>query len=212
MSQGPSSKFGSVKEATCEPKLSRTSSEPWSTPTWPGSMHMPVGDGRLPTSTNPCRNTARAVVSPSPGGGSIGPWKKSDCSPPGVILTIVLPVPCVLPLLLKLETRMSPGESGPPFGNPGGTKATPYGFISEIAGTVEILNPGTAGRFGISGWCLMSTAEAELHNSRNEAPAAVHEKTNRFIIFSSFRWDAKLLIQLVKRLSKICSAAENSHR
>src|SRR5271165_951309 len=44
----------------------------------------------------------------------------------------------MLPLLLKLETRMSPGLRLPPGRNPLGTNATPYGFKSPFtAGTVE---------------------------------------------------------------------------
>ena len=52
---------------------------------------------------------------------------------------MLVPVPCTLPsltLLLKFETRMSPELSMPPDGNPLGTNATPYGFVSPLAGTV----------------------------------------------------------------------------
>ena len=46
-------------------------------------------------------------------------------TPFGVSLMIVVPVPCTLLLLLKLETRISPGEIAPPDGKLGGTNATP---------------------------------------------------------------------------------------
>ena len=48
-----------------------------------------------------------------------------DAWPPGVILTMVVPVPWVLPELLKLATSRSPGCSFPPPGKPAGTKDTP---------------------------------------------------------------------------------------
>src|ERR1700733_3395773 len=59
---------------------------------------------------------------------------------------MVVPVPCSLALLLKLETKMSPGPSGPPEGKPGGTKATPYGLTSPLAGTVDTIRSGLGGR------------------------------------------------------------------
>jgi hypothetical protein len=66
---------------------------------------------------NPALNIPSAVVSPRPA----WPWKKTDLCPLGVILTMVVPVPWRLPLSLKLETRMSPGSSGPPSRKPSGT-------------------------------------------------------------------------------------------
>ena len=89
--------------------------------------------GTLPTSTNPLFKTASPVSRPR-----LAPWvEKRVCVPFGAILTMVVPVPCRLVLLLKLATRMSPGVSRPPDGNPIGTNATPYGFTSPFAGTVE---------------------------------------------------------------------------
>jgi hypothetical protein len=61
---------------------------------------------------------------------------------------MVLPVPCELPPLLKLETKMSPPASIPP-GNPWGTKATPYGFTSPFGGTVETDSDGLEGRLAM---------------------------------------------------------------
>src|ERR1700722_8013774 len=59
--------------------------------------------------------------------------------------TIVEPVPCSFWLLLKLETRMLPGSSGPPEGKPTGTKATPYGLTSPLDGTVDTIRSGLVG-------------------------------------------------------------------
>ncbi len=67
--------------------------------------------------------------------------------PFGATLTTVVPVPCRLVLSLKLETRMSPGLSRPPDGNLLGTNATPYGFKSPFAGTVETGENGSGVRF-----------------------------------------------------------------
>ncbi|HWZ24236.1 MAG TPA: IS110 family transposase [Verrucomicrobiae bacterium] len=50
---------------------------------------------------------------------------------------------------MKFETRTSPGWIVPPAGNPGGTKATPYGFKSPLAGTVDTTRTGP-GRNGLS--------------------------------------------------------------
>ena len=58
--------------------------------------------------------------------------------PVGVTSIIVVPVPCRLLELLKLDTRASPGLALPPLGKFDGTYATPYGFKSPFtAGTVE---------------------------------------------------------------------------
>ena len=54
--------------------------------------------------------------------------------PAGETCTMVVPVPCTLALSLKLLTRMSPAVSRPAEA---GTTATPYGFTSPLAGTVE---------------------------------------------------------------------------
>lgn len=81
----------------------------------------------MPTRTNPRCTTPSAMVKPSGG----VPWKKRDACMSGatplegVRLMIVVPVPWTFPLLLKFETRISPGFNGPPAGNPGGTNAMP---------------------------------------------------------------------------------------
>src|SRR5579864_2406430 len=62
-----------------------------------------------------------------------------------LIRTMVLPVPWALVPLLKLDTKTSPPASIPP-GKPWGTKATPYGFISPLGGTVETDSEGLEGR------------------------------------------------------------------
>src|SRR5262249_60069372 len=72
--------------------------------------------GRLPTITKPLFKTPKAVVSPTLAR-SDGAWKKTDVCPLGVTRTMVLPVPWRLAALLKLETRISPGLSGPPGAN-----------------------------------------------------------------------------------------------
>jgi len=46
-------------------------------------------------------------------------------------------VVALLVALLKFDTRMSPGLSGPPAGKPSGTNATPYGFWSPFDATVD---------------------------------------------------------------------------
>src|SRR5579863_4991958 len=91
---------------------------------------VPSGEGKLPTSTKPSRRIFNAVVRPR---GAV-PWKKietgvawGDGGMAGTSIMVV-PEPWRLLAALKFETRISPGLSGPPDGNPGGTKATPYGF------------------------------------------------------------------------------------
>jgi hypothetical protein len=81
---------------------------------------VPLLLGRFPTRTNPRWRHPRAVVSPI-----CVEVANRDCVPVGDMLTIVVPVPCVLELLLKLETRTSPGAMFAPAGKPEGTKATP---------------------------------------------------------------------------------------
>ena len=132
-SQGPLSRCGSEKVWSRFPDLSSTRIEPCGF----GLVGVPTVVcglfGTLPTSTNPLFKTASPVSRPR-----LAPWvEKRVCVPFGAILTMVVPVPCRLVLLLKLETRMSPGVSRPPDGNPLGTNATPYGFTSPFAGTVE---------------------------------------------------------------------------
>jgi hypothetical protein len=99
---------------------------------------LPCGPGQV--GENPALNTPSAVLSPGsllvknatalPGGASV---------PPGASLMMVVPVPCVLVLSLKLLTRTSPADSVPPAGKWPGTKATPYGLRSPLAGMVDEL-------------------------------------------------------------------------
>src|ERR1700674_948323 len=120
----------------------------------PGSVHRPLGDGKLPTSTNPLRRMFKAVVSPSD---PVPPknWKTAAFAGTS---TIVVPVPWRFMLLLKFETKISPTLSAPPVGNPGGTKATPYGFTSPLPGTVDIARTGS-GRNGRPSSSAIKTAE-----------------------------------------------------
>ncbi len=92
-----------------------------------------------------------AVVRPSP----LGPLKKSDCLPSGLISTMVEPVPCEFLLLLKLETRMSPACSCPPAAMSSGTNATPYGFTSPFFGIVETVSVGIADSLGMIAPCAL---------------------------------------------------------
>src|SRR3974377_54338 len=70
--------------------------------------------GRLPTTTQPPGRMPRAVVRPTPPGHGPGSLEASICANtvccwlPGETCTIVVPVPCRLPELLKLLTRTSP--------------------------------------------------------------------------------------------------------
>src|ERR1017187_3964043 len=101
--------------------------------------------GTLPTRTKPPLRAPSAVLRPgkelvknvtAAPGNAIGPV--------GVSFTIVVPRPWMLALLLKLLTRTSPAAIAPPFGNPDGTKATPYGFTSPFSGiVVELTSWGT---------------------------------------------------------------------
>src|ERR1700722_2966594 len=97
------------------------------------SVQRPVEDGKFPTRTNPFFKTFKAVVSPS---GAV-PLKNWNTGAAGGTSTMVVPVPWRFALLLKFEIKISPGLIVPPAGNPGGTKATPYGFTSPLAGTVD---------------------------------------------------------------------------
>src|SRR5215475_3588606 len=111
--------------------------------------------GTLPTITTPFRRAFSAVVKPN---GAV-PRKKVLCSPPGVTLTIVVPVPWPDgEAALKFDTRISPDAVFPPLGNPFGTNATPYGFTSPLVATVLVwtgingstLLPASAGCADIS--------------------------------------------------------------
>src|SRR6266699_2138985 len=100
----------------------------------------PFIDGRFPTMTQPCTRT-RAVVSPTPPGHRPGSDFCVMCAntlrcPPGLIWTIVEPVPCRFLELLKLLTRMSPMCRRPRLR---GTTTTPYGLTSPLRGTVEAI-------------------------------------------------------------------------
>src|SRR5579883_2637758 len=97
--------------------------------------------GTFPTTTKPPRSTPSAVLSPGrellkkvfavPGGATAESGEKE---------TIVFPLPWMFALSLKLLTSTSPVLIMPPPGKPSGTKATPYGFSSPVAGTVEVLS------------------------------------------------------------------------
>src|SRR5215469_7096293 len=107
----------------------------------PTVAEVPSEVGRLPTITQPLRNATRAVVRPTPPGHGPGSSvatisAKSSTPPLGLICTMVVPLPCWLALLLKLLTRMLPATSFPAVT---GTKATPYGFRSPLAGIVEAI-------------------------------------------------------------------------
>src|SRR4029077_18493102 len=85
---------------------------------------------------------------------------------------MVVPVPCLLSLLLKFETKMSPGWRGPPFPLKScGTKATPYGFWSPFGGTVEIFCG--LGKKGITGGAASAAVE--------KAEIAAATQTSMFI-------------------------------
>src|ERR1700730_10364338 len=118
-SQGP---FTFVYLSTGVPLLLRNRSDPGS--------GVPLLLGNWPTTTNPRFRTPSAVVKPPPVGDKKIPLKKVEVSPSGDTLVIVVPVPWILPLgevpaLLKFDTKISPGLSGPPDGKPCGTNATP---------------------------------------------------------------------------------------
>src|SRR5215813_2938148 len=113
-----------------------------------GGGQAPAGTGSDPTKTKPPCRTPSAVVRPSPG----VPAKNNDVLPL-VTLTMVLPVPCTLALLLKLETNRSPVLNAPRWGKPAGTNATPYGLSSPFSIVVE-----TSGKIGIG--CGRASAAA----------------------------------------------------
>src|SRR5580704_8464317 len=126
---------------------------------------VPSTDGKLPTNTNPFCRMFKAVESPS---GAVLP-KNWNTGAAGGISTIVVPVPWRFALLLKLETKISPGLMVPPAGKPGGTKATPYGFTSPLPGTVDTVRTGP-GRNGRSS----SSASKTPEHRRQEMTAAAN--------------------------------------
>src|SRR5215471_4688859 len=102
---------------------------------------MPFVVGRLPTTTQPPGRMSSAVVRPTPPGHGPGRLDFLMCAntvrwPPGVICTIVVPVPCKFLELLKLLTRTLPWRSLPSLWR---TTATPYGLTSPLCGTVEAI-------------------------------------------------------------------------
>src|ERR1700675_3633755 len=124
---------------------------------------VPSVDGKLPTRTNPLCRTFRAVVSPV----GVKLWKKRVSGAFGGTSTIVVPVPWRLPpvvvgALLKFDTKTSPGLIVPPLGKLAGTKATPYGFPSPLAGTVDRTRTGP-GRNGRSSSSAIKTDEQSKH-------------------------------------------------
>ena len=99
----------------------------------------PSAVGRLPTITQPLRSTPSAVVRPTPPGqrpGSMPDRRAANVvrCPPGLIWTIVVPVPCRFDAALKFDTSTSPLCRLPVER---GTTATPYGFTSPLPGTVD---------------------------------------------------------------------------
>src|SRR5215471_6964204 len=92
--------------------------------------------------------------------------------------TIVLPLPWRLSLLLKLETRISPGFRVPPWGKWSGTKATPEGLRSPLSGTVETL------RIGVGGGGMICPTTARLDELIN-APAMITLYRNRVRMLQS---------------------------
>ena len=75
----------------------------------PAVAAVPSLVGRLVTNTKPACKTPRPVERPR---GAV-PWKNVVGVPLEGILIIVVPVPWRFCLLLKFETRMSPGCRGP---------------------------------------------------------------------------------------------------
>jgi hypothetical protein len=65
--------------------------------------------------------------------------------------------------LLKFDTRTSPGLIAPPLGKLVGTKATPYGFPSPLAGTVDTTRMGP-GRNGRSSSSAIKTDDQRKHD------------------------------------------------
>src|SRR5271155_2023493 len=99
----------------------------------------PVPVGRLPTTTQPPGRIESAVVSPTPPGhesetGRDPMFANVVAVPLGLTSIIVVPVPCTFALSLKLLTSVSPLMSSPTVDC---TTATPYGFTSPFAGTVD---------------------------------------------------------------------------
>src|SRR3984957_3973279 len=134
-SQGPTMS-GFVMVSATDPRSFSTIRQPAGSR--PGSTP-PREVGRLPTITQPPGTMPSAVVSPMPPGqdwpaGSAVMRANTLVLPAGEACTMVVPVPCTLALSLKLMTRMSPAISRLPEA---GTTATPYGFTSPLAGTVE---------------------------------------------------------------------------
>src|SRR5579862_9561694 len=126
--------WASVIVSATLPLLSRTIRHPAS-----AVAAVPSDVGKLPTITQPLRSTTKAVVRPTPPGHAPGRLPGSICAkrlkaPVGEIWTMVVPVPCRLELLLKLLIRILPRTSFPTLR---GTRKTPYGLMSPLAGTVE---------------------------------------------------------------------------
>src|SRR3984885_9276744 len=160
----------------------------------PGSMP-PWDVGRLPTTTQPPGRMPSAVVSPMPPGhawpaGSEAMLANTLVLPAGETWTMVFPVPCTLALSLKLLTRTSPAVSLPPEA---GTAATPYGFTSPLAGTVDAIcvRPcscprNAAGRGDDAGVGATAAEFAELDVDVDEQAAAARPRP--IIAISFFAW------------------------
>src|ERR1700688_557569 len=103
-------------------------------------MSVLVDHQKRPRRGAPASPVRRWEVRVNPSGAV--PWKKSVTGAFAGTSTIVVPLPWRFVLALKFETRTSPGLIVPPVGNRGGTKATPYGFKSPLAGTVDTTRTG----------------------------------------------------------------------
>src|ERR1700686_1613115 len=151
---------------------------------------VPSGDGKLPTRTKPFCRTFSAVVNPS----GIVPWKNSVTGAFAGTSTIVVPLPWRFVLVLKFETRTSPGLIVPPAGNTGGTKATPYGFKSPLAGTVDTTRTGP-GRNGLSS--AFNTA-----GQNTQSRTAVVIGINRRLNFISLARNCETVIGFLRTKSR----------
>ena len=102
---------------------------------------IPFAVGRLPTTTQPPGSTVSAVVRPIPPGHGPGRWlgrilANTLSLPPGVIWTMVRPVPCRFFLLLKLLMSTLPRCRSPWVC---WMTTVPYGLTSPLPGTVEAI-------------------------------------------------------------------------
>src|SRR5580658_4395585 len=117
--------------------VSRTWPDGSTTIRQPDPETLPPLVGSEPTITQPLCSATRAVVRPTPPG---HPARRrlilanTHVLPDGVTSTIVVPVPWMLPELLKLLIRMLPRNSSPVLRE---MTAMPYGLTSPLPGTVD---------------------------------------------------------------------------